>query len=470
MNKTLQVTKYVIGDFLAAAFAWALFFAYRKYSYSPHIDILQEVLSDKNFLYGVLIIPSLWLLFYVILGNYKRIYHKSRLKELGQTLGATFIGVTTLFFILILDDLVLNNYQLFKFLLVLFSLHFFFTALIRFILTSFTAYQIHNRIIGFPTLVIGGNGRATEMYLEIEKEFKSSGNRFIGFVNVKEADSYMLEDHLPHLGFYKDAVQIIQERNIEEVIIAIDPSEHEYIRSIITILNETNVIIKIIPDMHDILLGSVKMTAIFQAPLIQIFPDIMPEWQFFVKRVMDIFISVLALILLSPLFIFTALGVWFTSKGPIFYSHERIGINGKPFKMVKFRSMYQGSESSVPMLSSKNDPRITNFGRFMRKVRLDEIPQFFTVLKGDMSLVGYRPERKYFIDQIVKEAPHYRMLLKIKPGITSWGQVKYGYAENVEEMVERLKYDILYIENMSIAMDIKILFYTLVIVAMGRGK
>lgn len=470
MNKTLQVTKYVIGDFLAAAFAWALFFAYRKYSYSPHIDILQEVLSDKNFLYGVLIIPSLWLLFYVILGNYKRIYHKSRLKELGQTLGATFIGVTTLFFILILDDLVLNNYQLFKFLLVLFSLHFFFTALIRFILTSFTAYQIHNRIIGFPTLVIGGNGRATEMYLEIEKEFKSSGNRFIGFVNVKEADSYMLENHLPHLGFYKDAVQIIQERNIEEVIIAIDPSEHEYIRSIITILNETNVIIKIIPDMHDILLGSVKMTAIFQAPLIQIFPDIMPEWQFFVKRVMDIFISVLALILLSPLFIFTALGVWFTSKGPIFYSHERIGINGKPFKMVKFRSMYQGSESSVPMLSSKNDPRITNFGRFMRKVRLDEIPQFFTVLKGDMSLVGYRPERKYFIDQIVKEAPHYRMLLKIKPGITSWGQVKYGYAENVEEMVERLKYDILYIENMSIAMDIKILFYTLVIVAMGRGK
>ncbi len=254
------------------------------------------------------------------------------------------------------------------------------------------------------------------------------------------------------------------------MIIAIDPSEHESIRSIITILNGSNIIIKIIPDMHDILLGTVKMTAIFQAPLIQIFPDIMPNWQLVVKRLIDIVFSLVALVILSPVFVFTALGVYFTSKGPIFYSHERIGLNGKPFKMVKFRSMYQNSESDVPMLSSESDPRITPFGRFMRKVRLDEIPQFFTVLKGEMSLVGYRPERQFFIDQIVKEAPHYKLLLKIKPGITSWGQVKFGYAENVEEMIERLKYDILYLENMSIAMDLKILFYTFLIVLLGRGK
>ncbi len=470
MNKSLQVAKYVLADFFAAVIAWALFFAYRKISYSPDIDILQNILSDKNFLYGIVFLPLGWVIFYWLIGSYKRIYHKSRLKEIGQTFGATFIGVTLIFFVLILDDLVINNYQLFWFLVVLFGLHFSLTAIFRFILTSITAYKIHNRIIGFNTLVIGGNGKATEMFLEIEKEFRSAGNRFVGFVNVKDADSFMLSDHLPHLGYYKDAVQVITEKNIEEVIIAIDPSEHEYIRSIITSLNEANVIIKVIPDMHDILLGSVKMTAIFQAPLIQIFPDIMPQWQIVVKRLMDIVISILALVLLSPLFIFTALGVKFSSKGPIFYSHDRIGLNGKPFKMVKFRSMFNNSETNVPLLSSKDDPRITKFGRFMRKVRLDEIPQFYTVLIGDMSLVGYRPERQYFIDQIMKEAPHYRMLLKIKPGITSWGQVKYGYAENVKQMVERLKYDILYLENMSLAMDIKILFYTLVIVAMGRGK
>ncbi len=185
---------------------------------------------------------------------------------------------------------------------------------------------------------------------------------------------------------------------------------------------------------------------------------------------MDVLFSVLAIVFLSPLYIFTALGVYFTSKGPIFYSQVRIGLNGKPFKMLKFRTMYEDAEKGGPQLSSTYDPRITHFGRFMRKVRLDEIPQFFTVIKGDMSLVGYRPERQYFIDQIVEKAPHYNLLLKIKPGITSWGQVKYGYAENVDEMIERLRYDILYLENMSIAVDLKIMFYTLFIVVMGRGK
>jgi len=196
----------------------------------------------------------------------------------------------------------------------------------------------------------------------------------------------------------------------------------------------------------------------------------MPAWQQSLKRIMDVVISLVAMIVLIPLYLFTAIGVKLSSKGPVLYSQERIGKHGRSFKMHKFRSMYVDAESNGPQLSSENDPRITPFGRFIRKVRLDEIPQFYTVLKGDMSLVGPRPERQYYIDQIVKRAPHYRLLLKVKPGITSWGQVKFGYASNVDEMVERLKYDILYIENMSIAMDIKILIYTMLIVLQGRGK
>ncbi len=265
----------------------------------------------------------------------------------------------------------------------------------------------------------------------------------------------------------------MEEHKVEEVIIAIERSETGTIDSIIALLEDTPAVIKIIPIMQDILFGTVKLSGIWHAPLIQISPDLMPAWQQSSKRIIDVVVSIIAIILLIPLYLFTtAGGVLLSSKGPILYSQKRVGLRGRPFKMHKFRSMYSDAEKAGPQLSREDDPRITPpFGKFIRKVRLDEIPQFYTVLKGDMSLVGPRPERQFYIDQIVKRAPHYRLLLKVKPGITSWGgQVKYGYASNVDEMIERLKYDILYIENMSIAMDVKILIYTVLIVLQGRGK
>ena len=473
MNKRLQVLKYVLADFLTAAIAWSVFYVFRKVYIEPvKFGMAVPVTFDSKFYWGLLLIPLFWLLFYYLTGTYRNIYRKSRLKEVGQTFLYSMIGVIIIFFALLLDDQVPSYRTYYQSVLTLFTLHFVLTAATRFTLSTITNHAIHRRELGFPTLLVGSNERALKLFTEMEAERKSWGNKFIGFVHIDNKNGYSqeLKKRLPHLGEFSDLKKLIEEHKIEEVIIAIESSEHENIGRIINELDDTNTIIKIIPDMYDILSGSVKMSAIFGAPLIVISREIMPPWQQSAKRLIDVSVSLFVLTVFSPVYMIVAAGVKGSSKGPIFYSHERIGLHGKPFFIHKFRSMYIDAEKHGPALSSKDDPRITPFGRFMRKVRLDEIPQFYNVLIGEMSIVGPRPERQYFIDKIVEKAPHYKHLHKVRPGITSWGQVKYGYAENVDEMIERLKYDILYIENMSIYVDLKIIIYTALIVMQGRGK
>lgn len=469
MNKRLHTFKYLFFDFLTAIISWTLFYIYRK-TYIEPLKLGYEIpieLTHKYYL-GILIIPLFWIFLYYLSGYYKDIYRKSRLKELAQTIFTILLGSIIIFFTLLLDDEVLNYKHYYKLFASLILIQFVATYIPRLIITSITNYKVHSRKIGFNTIILGGNRKAAEIYHNIESQPRSVGNKFVGFISIVEKEKHLLEKHLNKLGNLKDIREIIDKFKIEEVIIALEYTEHKEIEKIINFLDDKNVEIKVIASMYDILTGKVKMAHIYSTPLIQISHSLIPTWQQQAKQLIDISLSLFSLIVFSPIFIFLAIGIKLTSKGPVFYSHERIGQFGKPFTLYKFRSMYTDAEKNGPALSSKNDNRITPFGKFMRKSKLDELPNFYNVLKGDMSLVGPRPERKYYIDQIIEKAPHYLHLQKIKPGITSWGQVKYGYAENVEQMINRLKYDILYIENMSVYVDFKIMIYTILIILKGR--
>ncbi len=471
MDRRAQVAKYVLADLLGSALAWTLFYLYRK-AYLEPIKFGQEVplTLDINYLKGLIIIPLFWFGLYTVVGGYRDIFRRHRTKELGQTILISLIGVVVIFFVLLLDDEVANYRYYYRSFLALFLLHFGITFLLRFLLTSATVRRVHDRRIGFNTILIGGNERALAIYEEIQGMPKSPGNRFIGFVNVNGGDQLLASIGLPRLGKWHELGKVIAEHEVEEVIIAVDSGEHEHISRIMNELEGTNVRIKVIPDMYDILSGSVKMSSIFGLPLIEVNPEIMPAWQFSLKRIIDIIVSVIALLVLSPVFLLIAILVRRSGPGPILFRQVRIGKHRKPFTIVKFRSMHCDAERDGPQLSSSSDPRTTGIGKWLRRSRMDELPQFWNVLKGDMSLVGPRPERQFFIDAISEVAPHYRHLHKVRPGITSWGQVKFGYAENVDQMVRRLKYDILYIENMSLAVDLKILAYTVLIILKGDGK
>lgn len=465
MNKVRVALVYLLFDLAGSVAAWLLFCSIAGIP----SGITEEVAGQRRSFYVIsaLIISLCWALVFFLTGFYSVSLKRSRLQELFYSLGITTAGTLIIFVVLLVMNYLTDNTLYLKQILLLFIFQFIFTYLPRTIVTSFTAHRVHSGKVGYKTLIIGSNSKAFEIYRKIRKEKIPGGNILTGYVRINGGTEPGW--NLKCLGNAEDIMRIISEQGIEEVIIAVEDEEFGRMLKLIGQLQFTDVTIKALPSMKDLLTGKIEHTAIFGTPLLEIPNRTMTPTQAIIKQLTDYIASAVLLIILLPLMLILAMAIRLTGKGPVIFRQERVGRNGKPFTIFKFRSMYSNAEESGPMLSGRDDPRITPVGRYMRKHRLDEIPNLINVLRGEMSLVGPRPERQYYIDQIVKKAPHFHRLLKVKPGITSWGQVKYGYATNVDEMIERLEYDLIYIDNMNLVVDLKIIIYTILIILKGKG-
>lgn len=464
MKKSKQAGKYILSDFISASVAWLLFniLRYEVFAIDEGADSLLDYLQYPGVLGGQVVIPLFWLVLYYFSGYYNKPFGKSRLTELFSTFITVLIGTVFVFFALLLDDIPRSIDIYYKLFFGMFGLQFFITYIPRLLITQSGMRKIKNREWAMKVLIIGAGGKA----VRIAHDLYRLGYDICGFVSEDERTP-VKADRNQVLGTVEDIPVLMEKENVDEIVLAVESKNNKALLGILYSLYRYKRPIKVLADRFN-MLSKIQLRTIRGIPLVDVTDNNFSPAEQNIKLFLDKVCSVVALLLLSPLFAYIAWRVKKDSPGPVFFRQERIGYLGQPFWMYKFRTMYVNAEENGPSLSSEDDLRVTPFGRIMRKYRLDELPQFWNVLKGDMSLVGPRPERKYFIDEIVKTAPYY-LLHNVRPGITSLGMVKYGYAASVDKMVERMEYDILYYENMSLTLDLTILIYTVKTVITGKG-
>lgn len=463
-----QRAKYVIMDFVMSSIAFFVFNLYRfsELDINSLGDILHFLGTQKMLLEQIIVPFGLLGLFYLS-GYYNRPFDKSRVSELTQTLASAIAATIILYLVLLINDstgLKLRDYLM---IIALFGSIFTFVYIGRAILTFRTIRYVRKRKWIYSTLIIGNSKRSRDVYDKLIKAGSAWAYNVIGFIRLP--NEIQVEDRMPTWDFTQ-VEEICRRHDIDQIVLAPEVSLDTQIMEILERLFPLDIPVKIAPDMLSYITGNIRLNDILGIPLIDLTSPRISEFQKNVKRVFDILASAVGLIATSPVLLISAIIVKATSPGKVIYSQVRLGKGHRPFRIYKLRSMCSDAEKGVPQLSSDSDIRITRFGRFMRKYRIDELPQFWNVLRGDMSIVGPRPEREYFVEKIMKEAPYYCLIFQIRPGITSWGMVKYGYASTIDEMVDRSRYDLIYLNNMSISTDVKIMIYTVRTVLKGKGK
>lgn len=422
-----QQLLYILVDILSSLLVWGSFLIFRWLVYDGRVFSVDSVLIPMfNFYTPLIAYPIGCLIIYYLSGYYLRPLRKPYLRELRRTFISALIISFGAFFIFIIDDPVTQYERYITSLIVLFVLQFIGSYIPRLLVTY------------------------------ISHKFDHDEPRVYTIHSMNEVEQFELAHQL---------------EPYDEVILDFkSKSKENDIYTLINRLYPCNVEISVVPSLYDMLTGAAMIDDVSDQPLIRISEHKMSDTGLCIKRAFDVVVSAMMLILLSPLYLILSLLVWYSSEGPVFYKQERIGLHGLPFNIIKFRTMCVHAEEATPQLSADDDPRITKVGKWMRKYRLDELPQLWNILRGEMSIVGPRPERRYFINQIEEKAPYYCMIYKIRPGLTSWGPIKVGYTDTLDKMIRRLNYDIVYIENMSIRLDIKIMFHTIGVIFNGKGK
>lgn len=437
-----------------------MLFAFRKTVIEPRqFGIQVDTSPDRNFWLAMALVPLFWWGVHALMGMYVDVRRRHRGLEVRQVMRAGAGGGVLLFFALLLDDFTQTYTDHYQTLAVWLSTHLGLVLAGRWYWTSKVVQRVQSGKWAFTTILVGSADDNEQFRADLRETPGEHGWNILASMSTAE-----LKSDLGKLGRWLDA------HELDRAVLTTRVSRQEAMLSWIAVLEGKGVEVLVVPSALDYMAGTVRSSSLFGVPLVNVSRSGLGPGMRAMKRFMDVACSALALMLLSPVLVWVAWSVKRDSPGPVFYRQERLGLYGKPFQIIKFRTMVQNAEGMKPQLSSDGDPRITRVGKRLRRLRLDELPQFWNVLKGEMALVGPRPERAFFANQIIQHSPHFLRLQQVRPGITSWGQVKYGYAENVNEMRQRLRYDIMYLENISLLLDLKILLYTVRTVLRQEGK